>query len=299
LRGIASALDNLASAIVDIEADLATAQILVEEALAIYRQLNARASMHNALYVYAYVLTWKGEYQLALQVLEERLDIVRHSGSKLNIVLAEVLLAGLDRLSGNVEQARIILEKSLRTMETSDQRLVQGWHYARTLHELAFILVRRGEADRAEQLLSKAFAACDMPEERTQLFLCNGSIAMSKGEKDNALANYLQCLEICQRSHFKLTAILALEGISEALSSLQVPHQATRLLAAAMAFRHKIGAPVSPWDLPGNERLQVALKEQLGEHTFAETWSNGQGITFDRAMEEALSPRLNGHTSNG
>jgi tetratricopeptide (TPR) repeat protein len=289
LRGIAAALDNLASAVADIEADLQTAQKLVEEALIIFRQLDARGSMGNAMWVYAYILAWKGEFLHARQTLQEYLEIVRQSEIPLNIVLGEVQLAGLDRLAGREEHALIVLEESLRTMKASDPRLIPSWNYSTTLHELAYILARRGETERAGSLLREAWEKSELPEERALLLHCRGTIAMVEQNGAGALADYLESLKICRGSNLKLTAILAMEGIADALRLLSDSEQATRLLSATAAFRCKIGAPVSPWDRPVYERIKAALIHQLGEAAFAEAWTAGQVYPFEQAVEEALA----------
>jgi hypothetical protein len=89
-------------------------------------------------------------------------------------------------------------------------------------------------------------------------------------------------------SYIKLNAILAMEGIAGALSLLDAPEQASRFLSASTAFRCQIGAPVSPWDLPVYKRLNGSLIRKLGAVAFAQAWKDGQALSFEQAIEEAL-----------
>jgi tetratricopeptide (TPR) repeat protein len=289
LRGIAHALDNLANATMDIDVDLRASQRMVEEALAIYRQLKARASMLNALYVYASILAWKGEYKPARAALREMSEIENQSGSQSGIILAKILLGGLDRLTGLEQDAEIMLEECLATVKARGSGFIQGWHYSRLLHELAYILVRGDETERARGLLQEALEICEMPEEQAQIQLCRGAADLRERDGKAALEDYGRSLEICKRSRFMLSAILALEGMAGALSLLLQPSLAVRLLAASSKFRRQVGAPISPWDRPVYESLQADLRRQLSAELFDETWSAGLRTAFDQAVEEALS----------
>jgi non-specific serine/threonine protein kinase len=289
IRGIAYALDNLASVTADVDGNLHTARDLVEEAIVIYRQLDTRISMYNALHVYAYILSWQGEYQLARLALQEQVEIIHQSGSEMQFVLSNVLLASVERQAGQVDSAMTVLEDCMQKMRASDQRFISSGNYARTWYELAYILARRNQTERAGSLVQEAMEKVETPGERMILLYCKGTISLQEQNGSIALADFTQSLKICRDVYSKLDAILAMEGIAGALSLLDAREQATRLLSATAAFRCQIGAPVSPWDLPVYKRLNASLIRKLGAVAFAQAWDAGQAKSFDQAIEEALA----------
>jgi non-specific serine/threonine protein kinase len=287
VRGAAGALDNLASVLMDTEADLTTARAMVEEALDAYHRLEASESKHNALFVYSTILAWQGEYLHAREVLLERLEIIRQSRIPINIALAEVLIAGVDRLSGMEAQAGKSLEENLRALNAIDRQNVPDWYLSTAWVELAYIVARKGDTERARDLVQQAFEVSSTFGQ-TSLFYCRGTIELSEKNGRQALDDFLQSLRLCMSTGNRLIAILATEGIASALCLLSKPEMAARLLSASSTIRSRIGAPVSPWDQPAYVRLKDSLKHELGTDGFADAWKHGQALEFDQAVEQAL-----------
>jgi hypothetical protein len=154
---------------------------------------------------------------------------------------------------------------------------------------MALIIVRRGKPKEAELLSQEALQKCDFPEAKIKTYYCQGTTAIQRNDGPGALENYLKSLEICRNSHFKLSAILNIEGTADALRVLENYERSACFLSAAAAFRQEIGAPVSPWDLPVIEHLKSSLRTRLGKAAFSQAWSIGQDSDFNAVIEEALT----------
>jgi tetratricopeptide (TPR) repeat protein len=77
LRGMAIALNNLASVLVDAECDLQGGRRLAEESIDIYHRLKAYGDIDNALIVYGLILSLQGEYPYMSNFFQELEDINR------------------------------------------------------------------------------------------------------------------------------------------------------------------------------------------------------------------------------
>ena len=67
------------------------------------------------------------------------------------------------------------------------------------------------------------------------------------------------------------------------------PDRAARLLGAVEALREAIGAPLPPAQRGEIDRVTAAMRDALGEETFAAAWAEGGAMTPDQAVAHALA----------
>lgn len=81
----------------------------------------------------------------------------------------------------------------------------------------------------------------------------------------------------------------SLEDTAAVMSVRHRPESATRVYAAAFAFRTAIGIPISGCYRTEVERELASLRAALGEPVFARAWAAGERISPDDAVDLALS----------
>jgi hypothetical protein len=64
--------------------------------------------------------------------------------------------------------------------------------------------------------------------------------------------------------------------------------RAARLGGAAQAAREVLGLPLEPYEQAGQEQARAALRAALGEERFAVAWAEGQALSVEQALAEAL-----------
>jgi hypothetical protein len=85
-------------------------------------------------------------------------------------------------------------------------------------------------------------------------------------------------------------------GIAEPLESLarlavqgREWDRAARLWGAAAALREALGAPRAPNRRAEGERELGAARAALGESAFAASWAEGQALSLEQAIADALA----------
>jgi hypothetical protein len=66
------------------------------------------------------------------------------------------------------------------------------------------------------------------------------------------------------------------------------PERAARLWGAAEALRDSLGLPLPPNEHPEYDRSLAAVREALGQETFARAWAAGRAMTLEAVFRCAL-----------
>ena len=66
------------------------------------------------------------------------------------------------------------------------------------------------------------------------------------------------------------------------------PERAARLWGAAERLRQAIGCRTAPAARATYERAMAVVRAQLGDDAFAAAWAEGQAMTLEQAIAEAL-----------
>jgi hypothetical protein len=81
----------------------------------------------------------------------------------------------------------------------------------------------------------------------------------------------------------------SLERLAAVSLALGQPEHAARIAAAAEGIREAIGAPLPPSERPEHDADLTAARAQLGDATFASVWAGGHTMTWEKAVEYALT----------
>lgn len=80
-----------------------------------------------------------------------------------------------------------------------------------------------------------------------------------------------------------------LEGFMGLALAQGQPERALRLAGAASALRKEHGVPLSPDEESRLHRMLEPIKQATAESTFAASWSGGEAMSIERAIEYALT----------
>jgi non-specific serine/threonine protein kinase len=97
-----------------------------------------------------------------------------------------------------------------------------------------------------------------------------------------------ESLEVRQEIGDKGGIAWCIERLGEVAVAQGNPEKAVRLLSAAAALRISIGSVIDPADQPEYQKRRAALRSELGEKRFTETWEEGRILTLDQAIAYAL-----------
>ena len=278
---------NAAAILASLQDDNTTARTLAEQCLELSRELADRKQTGYALYTLGRLARIEGNYARAARLFEESLSLFRELGQKDDIAL---VLSGFGLTVlylGEHERAAALCEESLAlSREMDDLRGIASW-----LANLAIVTLARGDARRATELCDESLAirkALGYKGGIAHTLAILGRIALDEGAHERATACYKESLTLRQDTGEKEGIATALEGLAAVIGTQGRPANAARLYASANSLRTLINAPLTPIDRAYYLQTVAAIRAQLDEPTFLRACTEGQAMTLEEAIAEAV-----------
>jgi predicted ATPase/DNA-binding SARP family transcriptional activator/DNA-binding CsgD family transcriptional regulator len=227
----------------------------------------------------------------AIAMLEEALALYKELGDKTGQAVAINYLMHTVGLLGNLGRAPTIREETLALLEgpLEDQRAAAYLHM--TLGMIAItepdpeqVVAQTGEA------LSLFKKVGDLWSSAKCLTVI-GMAALGRGDADDAARAYEAALRLLRLLKNKVGTAIALFGAGGVAVLRGKPARAARLFGAEAAVRNAIGLPTPQLKLLNYyyEDTISNLRAELGEASFEAAFSEGQAMSAEQAIEYALS----------
>jgi predicted ATPase len=277
-----------AGSLANYQADYARARSLVEASLALYRELNDRQGIAYCLNLLSHGQMMTGDLAGSKASLEEGLAIVRELGDNRGIGYALFFLGALHLATDDLSSARPILEESLAHLQAADDT----WWVGNTLIQLGWAINRQGDPDGALQLFDRALDISTQFDDtrgtaRALLYIAEARSSLSDFEA--ARQNYDEALKLCREIGDKWWVTVCLEGLATLAARQGEARRAAVLLGAAEHMHEQLGAPIQPPYRESRDWGADRARAQLGAPQYAEAWEQGHALTYDEAIESALS----------
>ena len=234
----------------------------------------------------------QGNYPAARAALEESLAIVRALGDRPG---AAATLRELGRLAldqGEFPAAGPLLRDSLALQRDLNDTYGIAWSL-NCLGQLAFF---QGDDQTAEARLTECLDLFRRLGDQwgigpTMFFL--GHIACDRGDYAAARAHLIESLNTVAISRHWVTAFV-LQGLAHVAAARGQAARALRLAGAAEALRRVIASPLAPAWAADFERRLAPARQALTPEAAATAWAEGQRMTPDEALAEALATSARG-----
>ena len=269
------------------QGDYGPATALLEESLALYRDLGDKTGTAWALHSLAFVPRDQGDYSRAGALLEESLDLFRGVGDKAGIARALHSLARVVRDQGDFSRATALYQESLALFRS----VGDDWGIAWALSRLALVLRPQGAYGRATALLEESMTMFrDQKDQRGIAWshLQLGLVALDQGDYSRAGAPLAESLALWRDLGDKYGMAQLVGELAAVACAQGQPERAARLFGAAHAQREAIGACLPPPDQAAFERRVAAARARLGDNAFAAVWAQGLAMAPEQAVAEAL-----------
>jgi predicted ATPase/DNA-binding NarL/FixJ family response regulator len=228
--------------------DLAEARALLEESLAIARDLGDRASVAWALHCLGRVAYFEKEPAAARSLGEQSLTVAQEVGDAALIAWAHHLLGLAAYIADDDPTARV--------------------HYERSL------AIRR---------------ALRFPEGEGILLILLGLVAARQGNLVEARALYREGLTTIRELLGPWGLAMPLAALSHIAAANGQPARAVRLGATATRLSEAYQTPLIPLVEPFLAQGLDAARHALGELRYAQAWTEGQSMSPESAIAEALA----------
>ncbi len=269
------------------QGDRGRARALYEESLDLHRALEQPPGVAVAL-IGLGLLSWlEGEYPQARALLEEALAINRESGNQRGIAAALANLGNVANDAGDHQTARALYEEGLAIC--LEQRNSRG--VAAMLANLGLVFKAQGDYPAARRSYERSLGAHrEANDRRGVATVLVNLVGLAAAERDYATArsHLAECLATLQRGGYRYPAAFALEGAAWLAVEQDRPHAAARLIGAAAALREASGSPLPPRERHEYDRMGARTRAVLGEAGFAAAWAEGHAMSLEQALAYAL-----------
>ena len=229
---------------------------------------------------------WQNDYATALAWYREAEDIVRRLGDRGWLADALYNTGETAALIGDMET----VASKLGEGEAIGRELGDDAILGRFLQASGYMAFMGDQLDAARGPLEEALAVALRASDPAAIFIGHhtvGQVARLQGRFDDAAAHYREAI----RLGFDLGDVAQmtepLQGLAAVLIATDDPERGVRLLGANSAIRERLGGGPPPEWLRLGDPLADA-KATLGESAVAQAWDQGQGLSVDDAVAEAV-----------
>jgi predicted ATPase/class 3 adenylate cyclase len=269
-----------------LQSDLSRATTLIEQALALWRELGDKPGMADALLFLGRVARLQGDYERSAKLAQESLALFREQQIMWGVVWALLSLADVALDQGDPAQALGPVQEALAlTQRLGD---TYGHMWARCLRGRVAYL--QGDFERAAMLLEESLAWLRKWGSPSSFEILNdlGRVALDQGDTDRAAALFGESLKLSWEPGNEVDITPSLVGLAGVAGELGQPARAAQLLGAAEAIRESIGRSLTPVERTVFDRFAARIRAQLDDRSFAVIWAKGQNMTLEQAKAEAL-----------
>lgn len=277
------------------QGDFGVARLVLEESLAIFRQLGDRWGAGTALNSLGEVAAGLGELTAARSRFEESLVIFRSLGNRWWIGVTLTNLGELAYSRGDLLTARLQFEESL----TIFRELGDRWGNAVVLNDLGEIATAHSDDVAAQSLFEDSLAIFrELGERQKVAALLNNLGGLAEREDDAARARplFAESLTIFRELGDQRGIAYALEGVARVAATEGKAYRALRLAAAAAALRATTGARRRIVEEELHQHVLMRAEQALSATERASAWAEGKLMTLEKviayALEEPVVPGL-------
>jgi DNA-binding CsgD family transcriptional regulator/tetratricopeptide (TPR) repeat protein len=272
--------------------DLDRAEAVAQEGLELSNEPQAEAILAASFRTTLAAPVWvRGDYERARELLEDSIALSRKADDKIKLADALFELALATHHQGDYVRAKEIYEEGIVVCQEA------GYTYLLPafLQSLGGLLMLKGNYERGATLNEEAEALFREHghKGRLQFALDNlGWAALLQGDHKRARRYYEEGLVVCKQLGDKMIASDILVGLACISGAAGGAERAATLFGAAEALRETIGAVAyqySPEEEAWLEPYLEAARSSLEETLWEAAWTEGQGMTLEKAIEYALS----------
>jgi predicted ATPase/uncharacterized protein HemY len=279
-RGIAYALWNM-SVVADTKEDFPQQKALIEEGLAVFKDLGDKFGIAQCLMSLGYVAMHYSDYQQARMLIEDHMALRKEIGDMDGVAIALDDLGFLAAAQGNFEQAKIHYDASLSLFRELRNKWAMSW----VLSDVGKAALAQGDFEQAAIILEEARSYHQELGDRsrsTTTLIRLGSIARSQGDYARAAQLHEECLTLFREFGEKLNIIYALCNFGLTAFAQGNDRQAEKMFEEALMISREIGEKLhAAIALYGFGRVAQARGDYASAHAL---YMEGITITHDQAI---------------
>jgi tetratricopeptide (TPR) repeat protein len=276
-----------AGVLAGLQGDYERARALHEASLQLSRELEDTDGIAGALNNLGIVAWQQGDLDRAATLLEESLEHRRALGDMNGIAGGLHNLGVVAHLRGKYDRAVQLQEESLQLY----RELGDKAGMARTLHNLGSLALQQADNARAKGLFDEVLRLNRELRDRNGVagtLESLGIVAQREGDFEEAAELFDESLRLLQQLGNKDGMAFALVNVAAAAESREEHERATRLLGAAEITLTSLGASADRLRQQMLEEVSQAARKALGSGAYEAAWQQGQAMSLEQAVADAL-----------
>ncbi len=269
------------------QVDYAAARSLVDESLAIARQLDDKQGIAVSLNARGVQSRDRGDIALAHSLFEESLVLWRELGDPKAVARSLSNLASVAKLQGDYARARSLYAECLSIFRGLGDRTGVAW----SLNSQGDVARDQGDSAAAQTLYEQALAIFRELGDRWGIagtLTDLGSLAREQRNYPVAHSLYRESIRLFQTLEHKRGIARLLEYFACSAAAQLEAQRSLRLAGAAAALRQSIGAPLTPAEQAKLEATLDPARQTLTNTAGATSWLEGWSMPVEDAIQEAL-----------
>jgi non-specific serine/threonine protein kinase len=269
------------------QGDYEQAVLLLEESLALYRELGDKGGSARSLYELGHIASDQGHYEQAASFLGDSVMLFRQAADKWGAALSLCVLGWVTYCLDDFELAARFCQESLALSREHGQSRGVAW----SLYCMGSVAISRGDYEQAVTLCEESltlFRQMGYKDGIAWSLQALGYVALFQGNNGQAVSRFVESLGLRRELGDKVRIAHCLAGLAGAAGMQGRLAQATRLFGAAAAQLDTIGASFNPAGRAAYDRNVVAVRALLDEVAFEASWAEGQAMSQEQAIVEAL-----------
>jgi tetratricopeptide (TPR) repeat protein len=234
----------------------------------------------------------QGDYEACKEYASESLELAREVGDTARAAHAVHGLGLLALNDSDLDTARSRLEEALNLHLKGGSGSEQMISAIRT--QLGTVLRLQGDLDGAAAMTEEGLRVARRFGDRVNAYaaLYNlAQVALARGVHDKAATFLKDGVKLSQEMRDQANLAYFLEGLAVIVAARGEAGRSARLFGASTGLLEEVGASVYNYYKPDrslHEHTWERVHSLLGEAAFAEAWTEGRAMTFDRAVAYAL-----------
>ena len=273
------------------QADFERARRLLQESLALYRELGDEEGTARSLHYLGWI-DIDDDIERARRLLEESLEINRRVGSKRELAMVLHALATMTLETGEQERLRALFEESEALYRESGD--IQGLSASLGAQGRAALV--EGDTGRARKLVVEGLELSREIRDKDMEFWHQatlGLVALQEGDTGRAWMLLVESLEGFLEAESRVGVIDSLGDMGAVVGARGESLRAARLWGAADALREVAGYTLTVGEAGMYEPYMSAARSELGETAFRAAWEEGRAMTQEQAIALALENEEN------
>ncbi len=272
----------------EMSGDVVAARKTLQEATTLFQQLGENWGLATSFDSVAQGLFFTGDYGMARACAEQSLALCREIGDTWAMVNPLLVLGQIAAINGESEMARARLEEGLAIA----RELGDSQLAARILSALGKLARDQKDFGRAKVIYAEVLDLWRRAGNRGAVALVQqlfGYMVVAEGDYPAARSHFEESLSIRQRLDNPLELAGPLEGLACLAAAEGNDRRAARLFGAANAIRGVSGFFLESYDIPEVEQAYAYLHTRLNDSDFDAFWSEGHDMTVEQAITNAFS----------